>query len=78
LRLRWLVSPADGLSEEEFKKRFAEWTKAREEAGEKLQAVVNDEKERSKAQQRMQDLYKERTEFMKEERTGFVWLYLRK
>jgi hypothetical protein len=73
-----LISPADGLSEEQFKKRFAEWTKAREEAGEKLQAVVNDEKERSKAQQRMQDLYKERTQFMKEERTGFVWLYLRK
>jgi FG-GAP-like repeat len=73
-----LLSPADGLSEKEFKKRFEEWTKARGEASRKMQAVGNDEKEQAKAQQRMQDLYQQRTQFMKEERTGFIWLYLRK
>jgi hypothetical protein len=73
-----LVSPADGLSDEEFKKRFADWTKARSEAGQKLQAVINDEKERANAQQRVQDLYQQRSQFMKEDRTGFIWLYLRK
>jgi len=73
-----LISPADGLSEKEFKKRFDEWTRAQGEASQKMQAVINDEKERPKAQQRMQELYQQRTQFMKEERTGFVWLYLRK
>ena len=72
-----LTSPADGLSEAEFKKRFDEWTKEHEKTSEKMQAA-KDEKERTKAQQRIQELYQERTKFMKEERTGFVWLYLRK
>jgi hypothetical protein len=72
-----LISPADGLSEDEFKKRYAEWTKASGEAGEKMQAAKNDEG-RQKAQQRFQVLYQERAKFMKEDRTGFVWLYLRK
>jgi hypothetical protein len=73
-----LLSPADGLSETQFKKRFDEWTKARSEASQKMQAAIHDEKERPKAQQRMQELYQQRTQFMKEERTGFIWLYLRK
>ena len=73
-----LISPADGLSEGEFKTRFAEWTKARREAGEKLQAVRDDKDKRQEAQQRVQDLYQQRSQFMKEDRTGFIWLYLRK
>jgi FG-GAP-like repeat len=72
-----LISPADGLSEAEFKKRGDEWTKERERTSEKMQAA-KDDKERTKAQQRIQELYQERTKFMKEERTGFIWLYLRK
>jgi hypothetical protein len=72
-----LISPADGLSEAEFKKRGDEWTKERERTSEKMQAA-KDDKERTKAQQRIQELYQERTRFMKEERTGFIWLYLRK
>ena len=40
--------------------------------------AAKDDKERTKAQQRIQELYQERTKFMKEERTGFIWLYLRK
>ena len=72
-----LISPADGLSEAEFKKMFDEWTKEREKTSEKMQAA-KDDKERTKAQQRIQELYQERTKFMKEERTGFIWLYLRK
>ena len=73
-----LISPAEGLSDEEFKKRFADWMKARNEASAKVGAVINDEKERPKAQQRMQDLYQQRSQFMKEDQTGFIWLYLRK
>ena len=73
-----LVSPADGLREDEFKKRFDSWTKENNEASQKLQAVMNDEKERTKAQLRMQELYRQRTNFIKEDMTGFVWLYLQK
>jgi hypothetical protein len=72
-----LTSPADGLSEAEFKKRFDEWTKEREQTSERIQAA-KDDNERTNAQQRIQELYQERTKFMKEERTGFIWLYLRK
>jgi hypothetical protein len=76
--LTTLISPADGLSEDAFQKRYADWTTTRDEASRKLQAVMNDEKERPKAQQRIQDLYQQRSQFMKEDRTGFIWLYLRK
>lgn len=75
-----LISPADGVSEEDFRKRSDEWTKAIAEASAKLQAAAraSDEKAQTKARQRLQDLYQQRTQFMKEEMTGFVWLYLRK
>jgi hypothetical protein len=73
-----LVAPADGLSEKEFKERSDSWTKESNEASQRLQAVINDEKERPKAQQRVQELYQQRTKFIKEDMTGFVWLYLQK
>ncbi len=63
-----LISPADGLSEAEFKKRGDEWTKERERTSKKMQAA-KDDTERTKAQKRIQALYQERTKFMKEERT---------
>ncbi len=73
-----LISPVDGLSEAEFKKRFEDWMKSHQEVTDKMRSRLNDETERSKAQQRMQELYQQRTQFMKEDSTGFVWLYLRK
>jgi hypothetical protein len=76
--MAYLISPADGLSEGEFKKKFADWKKARDEVSARLNSEANDEKKRAEAQQQVQELYKRRTEFMKEDMTGFVWLYLRK
>ena len=73
-----LISPAAGLSEAEFKKRFDEWTRLQTEVSGKIQAAANDEKEQAKARQQMQDIYEQRSQFMKEDSTGFVWLYLRK
>jgi hypothetical protein len=73
-----LISPANGLSEEQYKKRLDDWEKSRGEAGEKLRAAANDEKEQKKVQQSIQELYDRRKEFMNEDMTGFVWLYLRK
>ena len=37
-----------------------------------------DEKEQAKARESFQKLYEQRSEFMKEDRTGFVWLYVQK
>lgn len=73
-----LISPADGISEEEFRKRFADWQKSLSEASGKTSAAADDQKKQREAQQRFQELYEQRTQFMKEDRTGFVWLYLRK
>jgi len=73
-----LLSPADGLTEAEFKARFAEWNKSIGEAVSQLNSGVTDQKKRNKAQQHYQQLYNQRSEFTKEDRTGFVWLYLRK
>jgi hypothetical protein len=76
--MAYLISPADGFSEGEFKKRFADWKKSRVEASGRLNSGANDEKKRAEAQQQIQELYQRRTDFMKEDMTGFVWLYLRK
>jgi hypothetical protein len=73
-----LISPAEGLAEAEFKEKFAAWNKSIGEAASRLNSAADDGKKRSDAQQRYQRLYQQRSEFMKEDRTGFVWLYLRK
>lgn len=54
------------------KKGAKEETKEQKEAREKL------EKEMNKASEEYSKLYEKRAEFMKEEMTGFVWLYVRK
>jgi hypothetical protein len=76
--MAYLISPADGPSEGEFKTKFAGWKKSREGVSARLNSEADDEKKRAEAQQQIQELYERRTEFMKEDMTGFVWLYLRK
>ena len=39
---------------------------------------TKDEKEREEAMKEYRKLYEKRSEFMTEERTGFVWVYIRK
>jgi hypothetical protein len=73
-----LISPADGLSEQDFKKRFADWRKALDEASKMMQEARDGKEELPAARQRVQDLFQQRSEFMKEDRTGFIWLYLQK
>ena len=41
-----------------------------------MNTAVKDPKKRDEAQQHFRSLYSQRSEFMKEDRTGFVWLYL--
>jgi hypothetical protein len=72
-----LVSPAKGVTEAEFKKKHADWQKD-------LQAVVTpldsntDDKGRAKAAEEYRKVFNRRSEFMREEMTGFVWVYLQK
>jgi hypothetical protein len=73
-----LLAPVDQLTEGDFQKKFAEWNKSTNEAARQMNAAPNDAKKQNEAQQRYQELYNRRSEFMKEDRTGFVWLYLRK
>ena len=73
-----LIAPAKGVSVEEFKKKFAAWQKAVESVTKELSSATADQEKRNKASEEFNKTYNQRTEFMKEERTGFVWLYLQK
>ena len=71
-----LVSTAKGVSKEEFTLRYARWNESVQVASKALNN--NGGSYDSKAMERYQKVYNERTAFMTEERTGFVWLFLRK
>jgi hypothetical protein len=71
-----LVSPAKGLSETEFKQKYSAWQEASARISKEMSAA--DAAQRGKAQQEFQKLYQKRSEFMNEDATGFVWLYLQK
>jgi hypothetical protein len=73
-----LLSAAKGVSEKEFKKKFAAWQEAVQKASKELSSETNDQAKRQKANEEFQKVYNSRNEFMKEDRTGFVWLYLQK
>jgi hypothetical protein len=73
-----LLAPAKGVSEEEFKKKFEAWQKTVADATKELSSETADKAKRDKANEEFQRVYAKRSEFMKEERTGFVWLYLQK
>ncbi|MEW6305242.1 MAG: VCBS repeat-containing protein [Verrucomicrobiota bacterium] len=64
-----LVSLAKGISKEEFAKRHAKWRAELQAATESL---------RNGDSKRYSEIYQRRTEFMVEDQTGYVWLYLRK
>jgi VCBS repeat protein len=72
-----LVSPADKLDPKAFQQKFADWKKSVEDTLKELNSTT-DEKQRMEASRKFQDLYGKRGEFMKEDRTGFVWLYRQK
>lgn len=65
-----LVYRKDGVSKEEFPKRYKEWSEELAEAQKALRNEDNYEKFRK--------AYESREDFMREDSTGFVWLYLRK
>jgi hypothetical protein len=72
-----LVSPAKGISDAEFKKKFAEWDKDYQKALAALSSA-RDAKTRAKVSEEYRKVYSQRSAFTREEMTGFVWLYLQK
>src|SRR5262249_6244352 len=73
-----LLAPANGVSAEAFKKKFAAWQEAVQRASKELSSESADQAKRQKANEEFNKVYNQRNEFMKEDRTGFVWLYLQK
>lgn len=73
-----LVSTAKGVSPEEFKARQAKWEEEHKAVAAALNKAGADEKARTKAMEDYNKVFQRRSEFMTEEMTGFVWLYLRK
>jgi hypothetical protein len=72
-----LVSPAKGVTEAEFKKKHADWLKELQVPRTLLDSKA-DEKSLAKNAEESNKLYNRRLEFMREEMTGFVWVYLQK
>jgi hypothetical protein len=73
-----LIAPAKGITPAEFKNKYAKWQEDFEDASSKLCKAGSDEKEQAKAREEYRKIFERRDEFMQEDMTGFVWLYLRK
>jgi hypothetical protein len=71
-----LVAMAKGLTKKEFEERKQAWQKEQQTALADLNST--DTEKRQKAIESYQKLYSKRSEFIIEDRTGFVWLYLQK
>lgn len=69
-----LGKPADGVSTEEFKKKYQAWRKVAVKAA---KAMRYDSDSVAK-QTEFNKIYNRRTQFMQDESTGFVWLYTRR
>jgi VCBS repeat protein len=71
-----LVSMAKGVTKKQYDQKFEKWTKARDAA---LKAMNDAEgSAQESARNRYQEVYEKRKEFMREDATGFVWLYRQK
>lgn len=85
-----LISPVEGLSDEEFKTKYEQWRKAVKTAQAAMSRVPDESSDaedssdsdaevaRTKAIEEFRKVYNQRSEFIHEDRTGFVWLYLQK
>jgi len=73
-----LVTPGKGLSKEEFQKKFAKWQEDFKAAQAALSKSSGDAKTQKAAMDEYRKVFDSRSQFMKEEMTGFVWLYTQK
>jgi hypothetical protein len=72
-----LVSIAKGVSQNKYRQKVQSWKNAFD-AAIKTTEESKDDKERDAAQKKIHELFEERAGFMKEEGTGYVWLYKQK
>lgn len=72
-----LISFPEGIDRDEAEKKQQQWQEELSKVSSEYRAAEDDEKRRE-ALEEMQKLYAQRTEFIVEDRTGFVWLYLQK
>lgn len=73
-----LSSIPKGLTKKEFDEKNDAWQKELEALLADINASSADAEKRQKALQKYQGMFSKRSEFLKEERTGFVWLYIQK
>jgi hypothetical protein len=73
-----LVSSADGVTDEEMKTKYADWLKELQKASEAIRGPGDGKEVNEKAREQYQKVYERRSKFIKEDMTGFVWLYLQK
>jgi len=71
-----LQSPAGGLSKEESQEKLKVWDKESAELAKEWDKVK--EEERGALREKFNNLWKKRAEFLKDEGTGFVWVYYQK
>jgi FG-GAP-like repeat len=71
-----LRSLAKGVTKEEYAAKREKWQKALSAASQALSKASDDEQQA--ARKRYSEIYQQKSEFMNEERTGYVWLYRRK
>lgn len=72
-----LASIANGLSKNEFEEKREAWQKKWDKASQ-MPYVEGDDEANQKRNEVFRDLYFQKAEFLNEDRTGFVWAYLRK
>ena len=73
-----LSAPAKGLDEAASQQALASWQKKLNEALARLRDKTLDKQQQAEASKRYTKLYRERSKFVIEQSTGFVWLYLQK
>lgn len=73
-----LISPSEGVSESDFVSRYDKWKQEYAELNKQIAANSENEDKLGELYQGMNKLWSQRASFMKEDRTGFVWLYLQK
>jgi hypothetical protein len=73
-----LEAVADGVSKEEFENKQALWQADVAQPLEEYRDAAGDEEKLRKARAKLRALFAERSKFITEDYTGFVWLYLQK
>jgi hypothetical protein len=72
-----LTSIAKGLTKKQYDQKLKQWQEAQAEVAKAREAAKGDAEEEA-ANKRWQQVYERRSDFMKEDATGFVWFYRRK